>query len=417
MRSLSGIRAVALVLVASAVVATAAEDGAGVLLAIEKCRLARASAPQDAGLALELGQLLAKAGAVPAALEALSEARRLDPKAPGAYLLAALLLRDTNRQDEAQALLEEGLGLDVEAPELTEELCFLLLARDEKPRAAELAAAALWRYPGRPHLLLAHGLALAGDPKRKEEAADLLARALAAGGPEPGRIRLELGGVLLELGRVEPALEHLREAARLLPGSPEAHYKLGGALRAKGDREGAAAELKVFDELSRSRDAAEWKAKELGTRLNEVQALAQANRLPEALAKLDTLLEGRPAAILAPALTLRAKILYSMRRPEEALASIAEARALRPELAENHQLEGLFLLGLGRSAEAESCLRAALALAPKLDEAHELLGTALANQGRHAEAVQEFRRARELGSRSSTLEANLEASLKNVSHE
>src|SRR5262249_38361873 len=145
--------------------------------------------------------------------------------------------------------------------------------------------------------------------------------------------------------------------------------------------------------------------------------LAAQNRLPEALERLDALVSEqqarpeaeRPRALLARAQALRGKVLFSMRRTDEALEAVAQARELAPAEAENPDLAGLFLLAAGRSAEAEQALRQALALEPGLAEAWELLGTALANQGRPAEAVQAYEKALALGSKSDTLKENLEA--------
>src|SRR5262245_29036361 len=50
--------------------------------ALQACRGALELAPQDAVLALLTGRVLARLGAAPSALDALADARRLDPAGP-----------------------------------------------------------------------------------------------------------------------------------------------------------------------------------------------------------------------------------------------------------------------------------------------------------------------------------------------
>lgn len=45
--------------------------------------------------------------------------------------------------------------------------------------------------------------------------------------PTDAKVRSIFGGYLLALGQVDPALEQLRDAARLEPGNPTTHYNLG----------------------------------------------------------------------------------------------------------------------------------------------------------------------------------------------
>jgi tetratricopeptide (TPR) repeat protein len=78
-------------------------------------------------------------------------------------------------------------------------------------------------------------------------AAAWLARAVEASESAP--VRSELGQVLLALGRADQALLHQRRALELDPGYVPAHYGLGLALGARGDRAGAAAAYRRCIEL------------------------------------------------------------------------------------------------------------------------------------------------------------------------
>ncbi len=383
-----------------------------VLAALELARQAERLAPGMAGAALATGGLLARLGAVEESLAALGRARSLDPSAPAPYLLAAILLRDAGRVEEAIGILREGHERGLESAEIERDLGLLLLAAGEPAAARAVAEAGLARRPDDGGLLLVEGLALAADPERRGEAARWLERALAAGAPQPGRIHLELGSLLLEREGPEAALAHLAEAARLLADAPEAQYRLATALQRAGDAEGSAAAMARFRELSERRDAEERAAKEAGIALNEAQELAAANRLTEALARLDGLLAAGAADARAHA--LRAKVLFSLARPDEGLAAIARARELAPARSEYPYLEGLFLLHLGRPADAERALLAAVTLDAGLGEAWSLLGGAAVKLDRPAAAVERFQRALDLGADSAALRLGYAAALESL---
>lgn len=68
---------------------------------------------------------------------------------------------------------------------------------------------------------------------------------------DPGfaQSRYKLGLALEKLERWEPSAVELKEAARLDPGFPDPHWALGRVLRRTGDREGAAAAVARYKEL------------------------------------------------------------------------------------------------------------------------------------------------------------------------
>ncbi|MEE8279028.1 MAG: tetratricopeptide repeat protein [Thermoanaerobaculia bacterium] len=362
--------------------------------ALSLARLAAQHTPQSAAAAAAVGRLLARLGAVSDALESLARARDLDPDAVDLYLLSALLLRDQGRSQEGIGVLEEARSRGLEALELEEELALLLVA--ERPlEARRLAQQALERHGERAGLHLALGLALATDPGSRGQAVHRLEQALELGVAEPGRVHLELGKLLLEAERPSEALAHLEEARELLADSAEVFYRLGAARRAAGDLAGAAEALARFQELNRQNDRRQRETLEVGTALNEAQELAKEHRLSEALERVERLLREHPED--ARAQNLKAKILFSLERPEEALAAALRARELDPGRVEPHYLEGLFLMHLGRPADAEKALARAVALDPRLGEAHLLLGGAASKLGQPLEAVGHFERALELG--------------------
>ncbi len=251
------------------------------------------------------------------------------------------------------------------------------------------------RHGERGGLKLVVGLALAADPEHRAEALPWLEEALKLGAPGPGKVHLEIAALLLESGRAAEAVVHLREAERLLPDIPEVYYRLGTALRTTGDLDGARAALRRYQELSRSSDTADWDSKEAGTELNEIQALANENRLSEALKRVEEMIGKYPGEDRA--LGLKAKVLFSMGRKVEALSTAVAAQELMPSRVEHHYLEGLFLTYLGRLDEAEEALGRALALDETRGEAHELLARLGASRGRFDEAAEHFRKALDAG--------------------
>jgi len=380
--------------------------------ALGLARRAMDAAPESAPATLAVASLLARLGASTQALETLERLRSLDPGQVQGYRLSALLLRDLGRRDEAIEMLEGALAQGLRGPEFEEELALLLVAADRPGEAQQLAEKALTTHGERAGLQLALGLALAADPADRSQAIPRLERALDLGVSQPGRVHLELGSLLLEAKRPTEAVEHLTEAAALMPDTPDVFYKLGTAQRATGDAAGARESLTLFQKLKNRREQQERLDLEVGTALNEAQTLATANRLTEALERVGELLEDHPNE--ARVHTLRAKIFYSLQRPDDALASAVRARQLDATRVEPHYLEGMFLLRLNRPEEARAALLRAVSLEPELGEAHELLGGAAAKLERPDEAVAHFQRALELGVDGPSLRLGYAAALESL---
>ena len=181
---------------------------------------------------------------------------------------------------------------------------------------------------------------------------------------------MALAGALLELDQPRRALDELAAAEADLPDSAELHYRRALALQAVGDAAGAERALARFADLDERRQSADASARSLGIALNEAQELASGNKLPEALANLESMRAEHPK--FAPIRALLAKVLFSMRRPEEALVEITEARELEPGRTEYHYLEAMFAAQLGRWEAAELAAERALALDGSLAEARRL---------------------------------------------
>jgi len=382
---------------------------------VEALRAARRAvqiAPDLAPARLVTGRLLVRVGATDEALEAFSMARDLDPGQPASYLLPALVLRNVNRGVEAIDLLESAQENGVDTPEIAVELGLLLLDEGRSDHALEITIASQERHPQHGGLKMVEGLALATDEEQREVAVARLEEALSLETNHEGKVQLELGGLLVDLGRAAEAIPHLEAAAELLPEEPEVHYRLGAALRSTGDLTGARAALLEFQEMKRELNAVGREDLALGTALNQAQSLALDNRLDEALAAVQTLIEEHPDE--ARPLALRAKIHFSLGRVSEAVNDIIRARELRPDRVEYHYLEGVFLFESGQAVEAVQALGRGLAVDDTSAPIYQLLGLIAVDRGADRIAVQLFEKAISFGSEDPTLEREYAAAVERL---
>jgi tetratricopeptide (TPR) repeat protein len=219
--------------------------------------------------------------------------------------------------------------------------------------AAPAAAAAQWRSRGNDALAQA----------RLNEAADCYRRAMQADPSDP-LARVNLGYVLLEAGDASQAVEALLQAIALAAGRSEAaadaHFLLGRAREALGQRAPAIASLRaalsarpVFSEASQ----------EL------VRLLIAAGHAQEAVAVAH---QSARAVPTAGALMLLAQALHAARRPEEALATLDSILLSEPDHLGALESRGNVLLESGRAQEA-------LAMFERLMAAHGRQPVALAN--------------------------------------
>lgn len=374
---------------------------------LAEARAAVERAPSEFEPTLALARVLATLGRTGDALAAFSHARELAPAGAGgdvvasAYLAPALLLRDLDRTGDAIHLLEKATDGRIGSADIHEQLALLRLADGLVDGALAAVDAAVAENLQSPGLDLARGLALARRGDRRGEALAYLRRALDDGVGDPVVVRLEAAELLSADGRYPEAIEHLRAAAEFAPAEPEVFYRLGRTLAAAGDREAAQAALErhrsLQGALERAAEIEQAASADLAAALSEAQRLAEAGALEAALERLAGL-PGRPdVSRVADVHSLRAKVLFSMARVDEAAASIAEARRLEPNRVEHHYLEGLFLHAGGRAEDAAAALERALALDPGLGEAHALLGMIAAEAGRSAEAADRMERALQLG--------------------
>jgi tetratricopeptide (TPR) repeat protein len=188
-----------------------------------------------------------------------------------------------------------------------------------------------------------------------------------------------LGGIALQTGHNEAAIDLIRKAIAFNRRVPAFHCDLGTALQHQGKRDEAAKSYR--------------------------QALALEPDYAEALNNLGNVLkdQGKPddaAQAYRRALAIKPDyteahynlgcLLTREYRPDEALACYRKALDLKPDYAEPLNALGLALYEQGGLAEAKVCYRRALDLKPDFPEAHFNHGLVLLLEGKLRHGWEEF---------------------------
>ena len=196
--------------------------------------------------------------------------------------------------------------------------------------------------------------------------------------------RNNLGVIAFRLGRLEEAEQRYREAIALNTSYAEAHRNLGLVFQQRGQVDNAAAEF----ELALSLDPSSVEAHaDLGTaRMRQGRVDDAVREYAEAVKMMPELADLRVNFGLA---------LERANRPADAEAQYREAIRLRPEDSKTLYRLANSLSSTGKNPEAVTYYRRALALEPGAQAAaiHNDLGVALATSGDLKGAIAEFREA------------------------
>jgi len=200
--------------------------------------------PSNAEGFYNLGMTLKQQDKFVEAEEALRKAIALDPKLAEAPYTLGVVLWQTGRLEEAERFLRDALALD---PSFTD--AHVMLGTVLRQRGARDAAIAEFRaaIAARPTLAEAHlnlgqllqqagdregaAAALAEHARLNQRKADAQASTFAVG----------VGRELLKKQNVTAAVAKFREAIKLAPENPHAHFELAMALRRQGQEQEARA--------------------------------------------------------------------------------------------------------------------------------------------------------------------------------
>jgi tetratricopeptide (TPR) repeat protein len=325
------------------------------------------TSPEDKLPAIEL------AGADPAVAKAIEKARvavEEQPQSAKAWGKLGMVLFAHDYLAEGLLCLERAEHLDandVRWPYYQG----LILMRERPTEAAAPLERAAQRAGRDPVAWLRLGEALLSQD-RLEQAEPCFRRVLRADNDNP-RAQLGLGIIARRRGELKDCIERLERAAASPLARRDARVALAEAHLQLGNTETAArlqAELPGLGKDAPWPDDMMADVIELQTgtraRLNRVNGLLNAGRVPDAVLLIKQILRDDPTSDLANMALGRA--LWQQRDYVSTEKAMAEATRLRPEFIDAHLLRADALLMLERTDEAIASCRAAI----KLNPAHAL---------------------------------------------
>ena len=188
-----------------------------------------------------------------------------------------------------------------------------------------------------------------------------------------------LGGIALQTGHKEAAIDLIRKAIALNRRIPAFHCDLGTALQHQG----------------KSDEAAKSYRQALALKPDYAEALNNLGNVLTAQGKLDDASKAYRRALAfkpdyAEAHYNLGHLLTREYRPDEALACYRKALDFKPDYAEPLNAVGLALQEQGELGEAAACYRKALDLKPDFPEAHFNHGLVLLLEGKFRQGWEEF---------------------------
>jgi serine/threonine protein kinase/tetratricopeptide (TPR) repeat protein len=348
--------------------------------------------PDNAGVLLNLGQALRRAGRLDEAVVTLRRALALKPDYAMVHLALAATIQEQGSHEEAIAECRKGLAKERKAMPRPIEVAFHNTLGNSLRRIGDLEGA-IAEYHKAINLNPDYGLgylnlgrALSEQNKRDEGIAALQKAVQLK--PDWADAWAELGRVLQEQGLLDEAVVALGKAIAIQADYFEAHFNLGNTLSLLKKDEQAAAHY---------RKASELKPDHFLPHYNLGIALDAQGKMDEALAAYRRTIELKPDH--AEAHCNLGNRFLDQDKLEEATAAFGEAIKVKPDLYQAHVGLGTALRLKGDLAGAISASRKAIALKPNLAEAHLNLGIALQENGEFAEALIALKRTHELGSR------------------
>ena len=209
--------------------------------------------------------------------------------------------------------------------------------------------------------------------------AELIYRQILTKDPRHAGSLHSLGGIALQTGHSEAAIDLIRKAIALNRHNPAFHCDLGTALQHHG----------------KSDEAAKSYRQALALKPDHAEALQYLGNVFLDHGKLDDAAKAyRRALALKPDYAQAhynlGVLLSRDDRPDEALACFRRALDLKPDYAEALNARGLVLYERGELAKAKVCYRNALDLKPDFPEAHFNHGLVLLLEGKLRQGWEEF---------------------------
>ena len=191
-----------------------------------------------------------------------------------------------------------------------------------------------------------------------------------------------MGNALKGLGRLDEAISHYAEAARINPNYADAQYNLGNTLHEQGHLEEA---ISHYSKALRINPNYTDAHNDLGNVLHEQ------GHFEEAISHYTEAIRIKPNYIKA--YVNLGEALASQRKFTEAMEVFSKALQIKPDSAEVHYNVGTMLLSRGDFDQAIYHFREAIRVKPDYAKAYNNLGNALLYQGRFNEAIESYREA------------------------
>jgi tetratricopeptide (TPR) repeat protein len=203
--------------------------------------------------------------------------------------------------------------------------------------------------------------------------------------PDFAEAHNSLGVALEQTGRVQEAIKHYEQALRIKPDFAEAHNNLGVVSEHAG---------KLKDAIAHYEQALRVKPDYASAHNNLGNTLAQAGKIKEAIWHWEQALRSAPDW---------AEVHYNLGvtleqagRAQEAIGHYEQALRIKPDYAEAHNNLGVALGQAGKIEEAIGHYEHALRIMPNSAVAHYNLGGALEHEGRVHEAIEHYEQALQL---------------------
>jgi tetratricopeptide (TPR) repeat protein len=348
-----------------------------------------------------------------------------EPRRDEVYLALAADLSDENNAELVTRVLSRLTALDPLAPGLQQALGTAALRSGDYDLAIGAASTALLDDPEwqDPQLLIARAMAALG---RDDDALAKVAE-LKAAGANP-LIELEYARMLADAGKLAQARGALAALTKAYGERPEIERTLAFLDLAAGDLAAAEQRFEALEDSGPGRLEAFYYRGQIAERRGDAEtarrlyvrvssgpylvparlasagSLARSGASEQALDELTRFAQDHPSDALA-VLELRAQLLLSLERPDQALALYDEALRYRPAWVSVLLSRAALHEQQGRLREAMRDLEAAVEIAPDDALALNALGYLLANRtGKSREAWRYVRRAYEIQPRSAAIQ-------------
>ena len=334
--------------------------------------------PHRAAAQNGLGVALGKLGNRDASVAAFQHAIEIDARYAEAHYNLGLCLEQSGDLEQAISELKVANQLKPDYVDAQYALGITFQQKGDVDRAVEFFEIVLREDPRSAEAHNALGLAYVQKNRVLESLAEFQQAVDVA--PEYVPAYENLASTLAQSGKFTQAAGVLRSALAFDPGATELHFKLGHALRAAGDLDGALHELMS---LAKSRDSAQVESEVAAT----LRAKGDFREAIEASEKALSLAPSERSAYVTLGLALR---------DEAASTGTRRARSERhlpSPKAKAHYNAGSELLSRGDLDGSEKELERAVQLDPTYAEAHNLLGFVLGNSGDLTAALKHLHRS------------------------